>query len=192
MDNQEQIQRNKEALRREAKAWRDAQAPQWIQEQSLYVLEQVEAIPVFREVEQVLSYVDCPGEVATRPLIQKLLEAGREVLVPVMTGPGQMQWSRLESLARLTENRYGILEPESPIWVEPKQQSCALVPGLLFFEDGHRLGYGAGFYDRFLSEYEGASIGLCFAEQLHPPIPMGKYDLPAGVIATQNSRIIIK
>lgn len=70
--------------------------------------------------------------------------------------------------------------------------ALALVPGLAFDAVGFRLGYGGGFYDTFLADFPGTTVGLCRTCQLSAvPLPRGPYDLPVGLVVTEDGDIIL-
>ncbi len=181
----------KQALRKEVRKWRRSLSDEELQAGSARIQEHLWGLEAFRVASQVLCYVDVRGEVATQPIIARLLEAKREVLVPVMQPGGGLLWSRLRDRNDLVENEYGILEPKTVVAVQPLADGCCLVPGLVFMEDGHRLGYGKGYYDRFLAEYDGAGIGLCLEAQLRSAMPMGDYDQKLNFITTEKKTICV-
>ena len=185
------ISARKQALRKEALKWRGSLREDTLQAGSTRIQQRLWDLEAFRGASQVLCYVDVRGEVATQPMIARLLAAQREVLVPVMQSGGVLLWSRLRDLNDLVENEYRILEPKTVEVGQPRADGCCLVPGLTFMEDGHRLGYGKGYYDRFLAEYDGASIGLCLEAQLRPAMLMGEHDQKLNFITTEKRVICV-
>ena len=143
----------------------------------------------FCEEENILVYVASKdNEVYTRAIIQSALTAGKHVLIPVI-GPvlGTMRWSRLSDMDSLVRGRFGLLEPasdEACIVPVPEKGLC-LVPGIAFTRDGWRLGYGGGYYDRFLDRFRGISVGLAFELQLAPALPRDENDRPVAFLATE-------
>ena len=116
------------------------------------------AFPLFAAAPLVLTYVSRSEEVGTRALIERLLVSGRRVAVPrTDLASGTMTFHEISSLDDLAPRTMGILEPpeEAPALTNPAQLvgSVCLVPGLVFDGAGHRIGYGGGFYDRFLAFY---------------------------------------
>ncbi len=158
--------------------------------QSAAIMEQLRQLPEFREADAVLVYVASKdNEVDTIPLIESLLQEGRMVLVPVAKDAGRMVWSRLQALDELERRRFGILEPppefERP--TDPPPGSICLVPGLAFSPEGLRIGYGGGFYDRFLSEYDGIMAGLAFQAQVVDSLPAEPHDVPMDMVITPEA-----
>lgn len=143
----------------------------------------------FSGASAVLSYVASKdNEVETRPLIDMLLKRGATVLVPVARPAGVLVWSRLASLDELAPSRFGILEPVPGTLREttPPSGSVCLVPGAAFSTGGYRIGYGGGYYDRFLACYDGLSIGLAFDCQVADDLPRGDHDVPVDRVLTER------
>ncbi|MBQ7680194.1 MAG: 5-formyltetrahydrofolate cyclo-ligase [Butyrivibrio sp.] len=162
-------------LRREALAARDALDPVRRAEWSAQILTQVCAAQVYHQARQILLYYSIRSEVETHRLLRTAISDGKEVYLPRITDrtAGKMVFLRVEDDIDLVPGDMGIPapKPEAPLYRGSDgdgQDSCiALVPGLLFDEAGYRLGYGGGYYDRFLSAHaEVVPFGLAFAEQI--------------------------
>lgn len=150
------------------------------------------AFPLFSDASLVLTYVSCGAEVGTRSLIERLLASGRRVGVPrVDLESRSMTFHEIFSLDDLSPRTKGILEPDedAPLLLEPAQLvgSVCLVPGLVFDGAGHRVGYGGGYYDRFLAFYPGDKIGLARTTMLSSnPLPTDGHDVPVDFIVTES------
>ena len=117
----------------------------------------------FQKAETIFCFVGTAGEIHTKPLIQAALDQGKRVAVPKCISKGIMEARQIRSLGELYPGSYGIEEPEKAAEIiGPEEISLALVPCLTCSGDGRRLGYGGGFYDRFLRSVPG--LGPCFAE----------------------------
>ena len=150
------------------------------------------AFPIFSEASLVLTYVSFGPEVDTRSLIEGLLEEGRSVAVPrVNRSAHTMDFCEIASLDELAPGTMGILEPapDAPALTTPDMVgSVCLVPGLVFDGAGPRVGYGGGYYDRFLAFYPGDKIALARTTMLSSnPLPVGAHDVPADFIATEGA-----
>lgn len=151
------------------------------------------AFPLFACAPLVLTYVSFGAEVGTHALIDRLLAAGRRVAVPrVDLASKDMAFHEIGSLEELSPGVMGILEPDedAPALVEPAQLvgSVCLVPGLVFDGAGHRVGYGGGYYDRFLAFYPGDKIGLARITMISSnPLPVDGHDVPVDFIATEGA-----
>ena len=140
----------------------------------------------YRRAEAVFCYVSVAGEPSTREILADLLKRGRRVWVPVTLPRGELARRRLCRLEDLTEaDRFGIPIPAGatqPLF--PGDCDLAIVPGLLFGKDGSRLGHGGGYYDRFLQQFFGFSLGLCREENLMEHVPMEPHDRYVDAVAS--------
>ncbi|MFN3596548.1 MAG: 5-formyltetrahydrofolate cyclo-ligase [Rubricoccaceae bacterium] len=130
------------------------------------------------------------GEVDTRPLIAALRARGVGVVLPVVRPGGMLGHRLFEGEARLVPGPWGLLEPSPGApEVRAADLDVVLVPGLAFSRDGHRLGYGGGFYDRFLPQTPAQRIGLVMAYALVDALPHAPHDVPVGVIVTEHGPV---
>jgi len=138
-----------------------------------------------------LCYLPLPGEIDTVPLIEDALLMGKAVAAPYCVPGGRaLEFYRIESLSTLREGSYGTKEPE------PKEESrvdffegaLCLLPGLAFDKNGYRLGYGGGYYDRFLAKAfaGGIAAGACYSSFLMEDMIRDKYDLPCNILVTEE------
>jgi len=146
------------------------------------IAERVLAYPRIWEADLVLSYIEIPGsnEVPTTPILKELLQAGRAVAVPRVAGDA-LEWHHIRRLDSLRPGALNVPEPtgdpESVIRLESADSLC-LVPGIVWSSGGYRIGFGKGFYDRFLSEYIGESIGLGWLDSGVDDFPTESHDIP--------------
>ena len=156
------------------------------------ILSALKAFPIFVEAPLVLTYVSRAAEVGTLDLIEDVLAEGRRVAVPrVNRDEHVISFHEISSLDELVPGTMRILEPaaDAPVLDDPAQLvgSVCLVPGLVFDGDGHRVGYGGGYYDRFLAFYPGDKIGLARTTMLSSnPLPTDGHDVPVDFIATEG------
>lgn len=179
---------DKKTIRQRLLAARQALSLAEVTEKSAAIGANVKTLPEFTAASTVLTYVASKdNEVDTKPLIQWLLREQRTVLVPATLGKGQMAWSRLEEMAELAPATFGVLEPKPEYRRDtvPPAGSVVLVPGLAFTETGWRIGYGGGYFDRFLAGFHGAKIALAYAMQMVPEVPVAPHDVPMDVIVTE-------
>jgi len=179
---------DKKTIRRGLLAARRALPPGEATANSAAICARVETLPEFEAARAILTYVASKdNEVDTKPLVERLLGGPRPVLVPATLGKGQMVWSRLESMDELEPSAFGVLEPrpECRRDTPPPANSVVLVPGLAFTKAGWRIGYGGGYFDRFLAGFPGTKIAVAYAMQLVPEIPVAAHDVPMDVIVTE-------
>ncbi|WP_132008558.1 5-formyltetrahydrofolate cyclo-ligase [Mesobacillus foraminis] len=128
-------------------------------------------------------------EVDTFQLIRKAWEQGKRVAVPKCQPKNRemifRQLTRFAQLETVYSNLYEPVEAETEM-VEPEKIDLLIVPGLAFTKTGYRLGFGGGYYDRFLKSYSGRTLSLAFEQQLVPELPIEPHDLPVSKIVTEN------
>ncbi len=179
----------KRILRRQFLERRRALDPEEVRAKSAAIIQRLHNLPPFACAQSILTYVAAKdNEVDTQPLIASLLEQGKEVLVPIAERNRSIMWSRLDGLDELAVGAFEILEPAHQ-WrrpVLPPKDAVALVPGIVFTRDGWRIGYGGGYYDRFLAHFTGIAIGLAFSEQMTASIPRENHDVPLHYVVTDK------
>jgi len=146
------------------------------------------ASPEFATARVVMLFLSAPFEIDTAPLALKCWQTGKTVVVPkVSWNQRRILPTEITSLqAGLTIGDRGIREPISGKPVPVEFLDLVIVPGLGFTADGHRIGRGMGFYDRFLaqSEFIGLSCGLAFETQIVPSLPVLDHDMPLSMLVT--------
>ena len=131
-----------------------------------------------QSAQTVLLYCSLPDEVDTRLVLSRLVRMGKHVLLPAVVDGMQMELRSYGSEAALREGAYHIWEPVGERFLDYGRIDVAVVPGMAFDADGHRLGRGKGYYDRFLPLCSRAwRIGLCFDFQLLPHVPADGHDV---------------
>lgn len=135
----------------------------------------------------VFTYVSGDIEVDTRRIIHYSLMVGKRVAVPrCLDGNGTMRFYYIDSPEQLIKGRFGILEPRADCAeVRDLSQGLCIVPGLSFDGRGRRLGFGKGYYDRFLAEFGGTAVGLCYACGFTKALPTDNFDRPVEILVTE-------
>ena len=142
----------------------------------------------YKKADKIFAYWSVDSEVDTHEIIVKALSDGKEVALPKCTDKnGNMKFYYIASLSDLVDGMYGIKEPPEDFIAEDyTKNSLCIVPALAFDNYGYRLGYGKGYYDRFLERFKGISIGLCFSDCLCEKLPRDSYDKKADYIVTNE------
>lgn len=141
----------------------------------------------FREADTVLVYASRADEIATSMIIFAALANHKTVAVPRCSDDGTMRFYRIGGMSDLVTGRYGIPEPRDGCApVEADARSLCVCPCLCCDMQGIRLGFGKGYYDRFLSGYEGTAAALCYADALLPELVREPHDVPVGMIVTEH------
>lgn len=129
-------------------------------------------------------------EVCTDRLLKHLLDNHKRTVVPVTNfQEGTLNHSEINSLDDLEKNKWGVAEPKSVHPVNIESLDLIIVPMAAADRSGNRLGYGKGFYDRFLSETKALKAGLIFSDFLFEEIPVGEFDIKLDVIITEDEMI---
>ncbi|MBR6045790.1 MAG: 5-formyltetrahydrofolate cyclo-ligase [Ruminococcus sp.] len=146
----------------------------------------------YESCEMLLLYVSGDIEVGTGEILDTALADGKNVLCPrCISGTNEMRFYRIESTDDLEPGHYGILEPKAYCpEVNAGCGSVCIVPALCFDRRGHRLGFGKGFYDRFLSGYEGISVGLCYDICIAENVCEEEHDVPVDAVITESGMIL--
>ncbi|MBC3938923.1 MULTISPECIES: 5-formyltetrahydrofolate cyclo-ligase [Anaerotruncus] len=175
-------------LRGEIKAWRRALEPGWKAAADEKICARVLALREYAACSTLLTYVSLPIEVDTLCLISRAFADGKKVAAPrCVEGTHEMEFYEISSMDDLARQTFGVLEPvrERCRLLTDFSGSVCLVPALAYDRAGYRLGYGAGYYDRFLSVYPGPKIGLVYAQNLRRSLWKGRYDVPVDLIVTE-------
>lgn len=147
---------------------------------------QIEIWQTFQDSDAILTYLPMRGEVDLRPLLEH--HPGKRWVVPrVIPAEDYRMTFHPYDPAHLIRHEFGMLEPAAYLpEVPPGQVELALVPGLAYDRHGWRLGYGGGYFDRFLKDFTETSLGVIYQALLFESIPHGGYDVPVGWLATEN------
>lgn len=147
----------------------------------------------FKGCGYLLTYVSVGEEVDTRAIISYALLHNKTVAVPrCIPSENKLEFYRIESLDELKQSRFGLLEPDADPDKKVEKSLCGLclVPGLSFDRFGNRLGYGGGYYDRYLERFSSVTIGLCRSHLLsEEKLPCDFHDKQVKLILTEREII---
>lgn len=150
-------------------------------------------LPEYKRCKILLCFVSTDIEVDTHRLIQHALSAGKIVAVPFcIPGTRRMDFYRIHSIDDLETGTFGVLEPnpETCDCIQNFEHAICVLPGLAFDHGGFRLGYGGGYYDRFLSAHfqdvHCVTVGICYAGCVTHKLPRGKFDIPCRILVTER------
>ena len=129
----------------------------------------------------ILIYVSMKYEVSTINLIKELFNLNKNIYVPKVID-NYLKFYQINSLEELEISKYGILEPTSNREFKYNKDSICIVPGLMFDKNNNRLGYGGGYYDRFLNKYDIYKIGICFKEFLIDKLEIEEHDIKMDLV----------
>ncbi len=186
------VQQRKQRIRREIQNKRDLLPSQKRLELSENILRRLWSLPEFAKAKTVFFFVSFRSEVDTLPMIRKALAEGKRVCVPyTYQDRREMVASQIIDIDReLALGNYDILEP-LPHLVRPvprEEIDLIIMPGVAFDSSGRRLGYGGGYYDRFVEslDHHCPLVALCFELQLIEEVPCGEHDRKVDKIVTEK------
>lgn len=176
----------KTRIRKEVFADRKRISDAEVHEKSLAIMEKILALPAYQEAREVFVYVDAKHEVETMDFIRRCMTDGKQVAAPKVRGK-DMDFYRLDTLDQLQPGYFGIPEPA---WGEIVEwpEALMLVPGVAFDPFCHRVGYGQGFYDRYLEAHsQHPTVALAFDFQIKEAVPFEKTDICPHMVLTETT-----
>lgn len=176
-------------MRQEAKQYRQSLSPQEKERADRKITNKLLGLWSFRDADTILLYMSTAIEVETRFVIEAAWQAGKKVAVPrCIEGTRQMRFYYITSFDDLESGSFGVMEPvvSRCETVSDFSSAMCVVPALVFDKNCFRLGYGKGYYDRFLSSFEGTAVGLCYEACRREKIPHGKFDKALNLFITEN------
>ena len=136
-----------------------------------WLTEQLLLHPFYKEAKTIATYLSFPHEFQTTRLIEEAQKDGKNILIPKTYSQGKMDFVLYEP-EKLERNSFGLFEPQGDFTIlEPSQINLIHVPGLAFNPSGYRIGYGGGYYDRYLEHFPGQTISTiypCQIQDFHP------------------------
>ena len=173
---------NKQELRKAIRQRKRAMTPEEIESRSQALCRKFLESEDYRRAETIYGYLPYNQEVRTVPILEKALADGKRVAVPKVYGD-EMKFIYLDNLTQVEAGYAGIPEPVADGPVAEDETALVLMPGLAFDPQGHRIGYGGGFYDKFLSrEPNHPTLALCYDFQMLPHLDTEEHDIPVDTV----------
>ncbi len=173
---------DKAALRQQIRQKKRAMTDAQIQAASARLGELFAASVQYRQASTIYGYLPYNQEVRTMPMLERALRDGKRVAVPKIYGT-EMKFIYLSDLTQVEKGYAGILEPIADGPLADDSIALVLMPGLAFTKNGDRMGYGGGFYDKFLaSEPQHPTVALCYDFQIVEALPTEEYDIPVDLV----------
>ena len=173
---------DKKALRAAIREKKRAMTLEEIENKSRVLGEKFAQTELYRQAKTIYGYLPYNQEVRTVPMLEQALRDGKQVAVPKVYGE-EMKFHYMTDLARVETGYAGIPEPfgDEPVAEDPN--ALVLMPGLAFDREGHRIGYGGGFYDKFLANEPGhPTVALCYDFQVLPRLETEEFDVPVDLV----------
>lgn len=179
-------------IRKKALQARDAMSEEERREKSGLIMNRFMRTPCYQEAEALLVYVDYKSEVETTGLIGCALNAGKKVYCPKVEGE-EMEFYRIGDMSELVSGYRGIREPEGigekrfeQAMLSADKKAVMIMPGSAFDRERNRIGYGKGYYDKYIERHPGLyTVAVCFACQLQEQVPSDKYDRKPRILMTE-------
>lgn len=173
---------DKTELRREIRARKRAMTEEEIETRSAKLAQLFFASEAYQNAKTIYGYLPYNQEVRTVPMLERALKDGKKVAVPKVYGE-EMKFLYLDNLNAVAKGYAGIPEPIADEPVAQDETALVLMPGLAFDPQGHRIGYGGGFYDKFLAaEPNHPTLALCYEFQMLPRLDVEDHDIPVDTV----------
>lgn len=152
------------------------------------IAENVKKLKEYRPAKTLLIYMSTPIEVDTRRIIENAWADGKRVAIPrCIPDSRDMEFHYIDSFDNVSPGTFSVLEPDPTLPIVTDFSGCLMiVPGMQFDMKGYRIGYGKGYYDRYMVRFTGISAGICYSEELRPFMYHGRYDQSVDIVVTDK------
>ena len=173
---------DKKELRRQIREQKRAMTTAQIEEKSRGLTDLFLRTEQYQNAKTVYGYLPYNQEVRTVALLEQAMADGKKVAVPKVYGD-EMRFHYMEDLSRTEAGYAGIPEPIGDEPVAEDETALVLMPGVAFTKDGSRIGYGGGYYDKFLAKEPGhPTVALCYDFQIVEELPLEEFDIPVDLV----------
>ena len=173
---------DKKALRASIKEKKRAMTAEQIAQTSAALARQLYAHPAYQQTKNLFGYISYNQEVVTMPILEQAQKDGKRVAVPKCYGD-EMRFIFMEDLSKVEKGYANIPEPIADEPIADDETALVLMPGLAFDPQGHRIGYGGGFYDKFLAkEPNHPTLALCYDFQMVEYLETEEFDIPVDTV----------
>ena len=173
---------DKTALRQHIRTLKRQMVDAEIEQKSQQLCAKLLDTDLYRNARSIYGYMSYNQEVRTLDLLEQALRDGKRVAIPKCYG-SEMRFIWMDDLSQTLKSRCGIPEPIHDSLIADDPTALVLLPGMAFDAAGHRVGYGGGYYDKFLSaESNHPTVALCYDFQLLEQLPTDDFDIPADLV----------
>lgn len=173
---------DKKQLRKTVRDQKRAMTAEQIEEKSRVLGEKFLNSELYRQAKSIYGYLPYNQEVRTVAMLERALRDGKRVAVPKCYGD-EMRFIWMDDLSQVEKGYAGIPEPMADGPVADDETALVLMPGLAFDPEGHRIGYGGGFYDKFLAGEPGhPTLALCYDFQMFERLETEEFDIPVDTV----------
>lgn len=156
------------------------------------ICEKICASATYRYADIILAYMPKEDEIDIKPVLEKALKDNKKVGFPICEPNNKkMEFHFVKSLDELKQGYYGILEPDENNEAYSYENSVksnvvCIVPAIVYDKKGYRVGYGGGYYDRYLSSFKGTTLGLAYYDFILKSVPKGRFDFAVDVLLSER------
>ena len=192
-----ELRERKNIIREKYKTLRREMEPSLKQKLDTMICDRFLALTSYRFADTLLMFAPLKDEIDIFPIVRDALRRGKTVAFPRCNGnDNTMTYYIVNDLTQLKEGSYGIREPEPSLPVydparSETEHTICFIPALVFDREGYRLGYGKGFYDRYLSAYKGTKMGVGYSRCVVDTLPRGRFDTAVDFVLTEKGVISI-
>lgn len=181
------LKEQKKKLRQEVKKYREELPAEYCRQSDSGIFTYVTGLKEYQQAEVIFCFVGTAEEIDTMPIIRDAWKRGRKVGVPLCVTKGVMEVRQIFGEDDLIDGFYGIQEPKEDCPLIPSDQiQLAIVPCLSCSHNGSRLGYGGGYYDRYLERLAALKVVLCREKLMREDIPEEEHDLRTDLVISEN------
>lgn len=185
-----EIRKRKNEIRDKYRALRMALDPELKASMDERICRNFMASATYRYASVLLMYAPKSDEVDVMPIARQAIADKKKVAFPrCIPDTHDMDFYFVEDIDEMERGSYGLLEPSDtlPIYDRSSGESSAcIVPALVYDKKGYRLGYGKGYYDRYLGSFTGSKVGLIYSDFLIDEVPRGRFDLSVDFMVTER------
>jgi len=173
---------NKQELRTHIRSLKRQMTEAEIEEKSEILCSRFLATDAYRDAKAIYGYLSYNQEVRTLPILQQALRDGKRIALPKCYG-AEMRFIYVDDLRQVGRSSCNVPEPLADGPVADDETALVLMPGLAFDREGHRMGYGGGYYDRFLAgQPHHPTVALCYDFQMVEQLPTEEFDIPVDLV----------
>lgn len=175
----------KQEMRKIVKGYRQSLSKEEAALKSIAILNKLFESEQYKQADCIYCYIDFQNEVMTMPLIRKAVKDGKRVAVPRIADHA-MKFYYITDHSELEEGSYGIMEPVMSCPLAQERDAVLIMPGVAFDRENHRIGYGGGYYDRYLQEENSHyKIALAYEFQIFEHVPYEEHDICPDIVLSE-------
>lgn len=183
---------DKELIRNEKKSQRKNLTKEEIKTKSEKIFYTLFSSDALLGAKTIMLYLPSFNEVRTEAIAKKLLQDEKRVVAPVTNKENfSMTPYLIKDMQNLQIGAYGIKEPKRDLPIDKSKIDAVIVPGIAFDKSGNRVGFGAGYYDRFLKDFAGVKIGICYDFQIVDKLDTKKHDIKMDYVISEDKIYVI-